>query len=254
VAHRSLRGGMARPCAARSGNVTGWSPRAARANLSEPSLSLTVLALSTRCDGRQLVESSQMLPNGRIRRRGMPLSEKMLYLEPPLAAARRGFAEELGLLAATAAVEIAFDASSLTQVKIYGCIIPPPTRHVPVTVDSIHIYTHRYPRLTRDLPTSRSGARRAAPSRTPPSGRSTTCTRLTRRRRGSRRALSRYVSAQMHRHRPTHPRPPAPLPTDERARAQRRQAAPHVGVEAGARAQAVRLPRPSRPVELSQGR
>ena len=46
--------------------------------------------------GRTLVEAQQTLPDGRVRRRGLLLSEKRVRGEPWGAAARRGIAEELG--------------------------------------------------------------------------------------------------------------------------------------------------------------
>jgi len=66
-------------------------------------------------DTLQLIEASQVLPNGKVRTRGMPLSEKMLYREAPLAAAWRGIAEELGLTGAAEGVTVEVDAASLTQ-------------------------------------------------------------------------------------------------------------------------------------------
>jgi hypothetical protein len=47
-------------------------------------------------DGRTLVEASQALPDGRVRRRGLLLSEKRTRGEAWAVAARRGVAEELG--------------------------------------------------------------------------------------------------------------------------------------------------------------
>ena len=68
----------------------------------------------------ELIETSQILPNGRVRARGLPLSEKMLYREPPLEAARRGIAEELGLAAAGVGVSVVLDSASLTQWREQG--------------------------------------------------------------------------------------------------------------------------------------
>ena len=48
MARRSLVGGMARHCAARSAALAGWKPRALPASPPEPALNMTVLALSTR--------------------------------------------------------------------------------------------------------------------------------------------------------------------------------------------------------------
>lgn len=60
--------------------------------------------------GAHLVEAWQVLPDGRERTRGLPLSEKMLHREAPLDAARRGVLEELGPNFA-----LKLDESSLTQ-------------------------------------------------------------------------------------------------------------------------------------------
>ena len=46
--------------------------------------------------GRTLVEARQTLPDGRVRRRGLMLSEKRVRGEAWVQAARRGIAEELG--------------------------------------------------------------------------------------------------------------------------------------------------------------
>ena len=49
--------------------------------------------------GRTLVEAAQALPDGRVRRRGVLMSEKRVRGEAWTAAARRGVAEELGTAA-----------------------------------------------------------------------------------------------------------------------------------------------------------
>ena len=49
--------------------------------------------------GRTLVEAKQVLPDGRVRRRGLLLSEKRVRGEAWAEAARRGIAEELGCAA-----------------------------------------------------------------------------------------------------------------------------------------------------------
>lgn len=60
-----------------------------------------------------LVEAQQLLPDGRVRTRGTPLSEKLRLKESPLAAARRGLREELGALGTEDAINV--DAASLRQ-------------------------------------------------------------------------------------------------------------------------------------------
>jgi len=64
-------------------------------------------------DAEHLVEVYQLRPGGRLRVRGTPLAEKCLYKESPIAAARRGLSEELGLFGASDRVHL--DASSLRQ-------------------------------------------------------------------------------------------------------------------------------------------
>jgi len=61
---------------------------------------------------RFLMEARQILPDGRERRRGLPLSEKMFAMETPIAAAKRGLEEELG---GAIGEQAALDPSSLTQ-------------------------------------------------------------------------------------------------------------------------------------------
>ena len=54
-----------------------------------------------------LHEKEQIFPDGRRRERNIPLSEKLLPGEDPVAAARRGIAEELGSKAiADSAIEV----------------------------------------------------------------------------------------------------------------------------------------------------
>ena len=59
--------------------------------------------------GRTLVEAKQALPDGRVRRRGLLLSEKRVRGEAWVQAARRGVAEELGSAAPAA---VALDEAS----------------------------------------------------------------------------------------------------------------------------------------------
>jgi len=59
--------------------------------------------------GRTLVEASQTLPDGRVRRRGLLLSEKRVRGEAWDVAARRGVAEELE---SAAAGDVALDEAS----------------------------------------------------------------------------------------------------------------------------------------------
>lgn len=59
--------------------------------------------------GRTLVEAKQVLPDGRVRRRGLLLSEKRVRSETWAEAARRGIAEELGSAAPGA---VALDEAS----------------------------------------------------------------------------------------------------------------------------------------------
>ncbi|EOD17783.1 hypothetical protein EMIHUDRAFT_209756 [Emiliania huxleyi CCMP1516] len=66
-------------------------------------------------DGMRLYEAAQRLPNGRVRTRGLPLSEKLHYQEPLLSAAHRGVAEELGGLGVGSAGAVQVDLSSLRQ-------------------------------------------------------------------------------------------------------------------------------------------
>ena len=54
MTHHSQLGGTARPCAARSAALAGWTPRAAPASPPSPALKTTALALSTRCEARLL--------------------------------------------------------------------------------------------------------------------------------------------------------------------------------------------------------
>lgn len=57
--------------------------------------------------GQQLIEAQQVLPSGAVRRRGLPLSEKMLPGEEWKDAMRRGVMEELGsIIAPEASLQI----------------------------------------------------------------------------------------------------------------------------------------------------
>jgi hypothetical protein len=84
---------------------TGAAAAAATAASRRALRRVDVVSLTLSCPpapGLVLVEASQVLPDGRVRRRGMmPLSEKMRAGEDWRAAARRGVREELGSLAAT---------------------------------------------------------------------------------------------------------------------------------------------------------
>lgn len=93
----------------RGESVLAFSPRTVRRWVDVAKVNI----LRCDCDALHLVEAYQLMPDGRTRPRGMPLSEKLLHREPPLTAALRGLAEELGPLGEGDKVRL--DASSLRQ-------------------------------------------------------------------------------------------------------------------------------------------
>jgi uncharacterized protein YheU (UPF0270 family) len=93
----------------RGESVLAFSPRSVRRWVDVAKVNI----LRSDRDVFHLVEAYQLMPDGRMRPRGMPLSEKLLHKEPPLAAALRGLAEELGPLGEGDNVRV--DASSLRQ-------------------------------------------------------------------------------------------------------------------------------------------
>ena len=97
-------------------------------------------------DELQLIELFQSLPDGRLRRRGRPLSEKLTYREAPLEAALRGLREELGGFATVQ--NVLLDASSLRQWRETRDSDSYPTL-------LSHYNLHEFEARVRDLPTAR---------------------------------------------------------------------------------------------------
>ena len=129
-------------------SILTFGPSAARRWVNVAKVCITPWAddVSGPSDELQLIELFQSLPDGRLRRRGRPLSEKLTYREAPLEAALRGLREELGGFATVQ--NVLLDASSLRQWRETRDSDSYPTL-------LSHYNLHEFQARVRDLPTAR---------------------------------------------------------------------------------------------------